>query len=496
MAHHKPNIILISMDTVRQDHLSCYGYHRMTTPNIDRIARHGVLYENAFSAAPWTPPSHASIFTGKYPSHHKTLGKDIRFKKENTSIAEILNQAGYQTIGLTCCQILGHGSEFERGFDEYFELREPSLSDIKNLNRSILKDLARTMIYGSDEGTFQATQMIKSSLTRIQKSEKPFFLFVNYFSCHTPYDPPRHFKQRFCKEFSEKESYVKKILLKTLLGSKFGGSPGKQTSLRKLRWIANGGGGFSFAAGQITISKEEWEIVKAWYDAEIAYLDYNLGNLFHFLQSENIYDNTFVVITSDHGENFGEHGLAVHPLCLYDTLLRVPLIISCPSLIPEGRRIPSLVSTIDIFPTLLDISKTQSFEEDIQGRSLFPFDDRRIHDFICAEYGGLHTQGFGGLKAWNLTPATKKGLLKIDKGCKCIRDSTYKYILWADKQELYNISNDPQETVNIAHKNPRIVESLREKMEKTIDISYFGPHKLPVDGKQKAIDRLKALGYI
>ena len=488
-----PNIILVVMDTVRADHVSCYSHHRKTTPNIDRIAKHGVLYENAFTAAPWTPPSHASIFTGKYPSHHRTIGKNVRLNKENTSLTEILSRIGYRSIGITCCPILGLGSGFEKGFHEFIELKPASLLDFK-LEKLWAKDYSRTLIYGPDKGTYQATEIIKNFLKKKYAKKAPFFLFINYFNAHIPYDPPRPFKKRFCSSFDQSRFYVEEFLLTKILGKTTERISNHDLDLKKLKWIASGGGGFSFAAGEISVSKTEWEIIKSWYDGEVAYIDYQIGNLVHFLQEKDIFDNTFLIVTSDHGENFGEHGLAGHPLCLYDSLLHIPLIISCPALIPKGKRISSLVSTVDIFPTLLDVLNIKNFRNEIQGRSLLPFEDRKIHDFICAEYGPLRTGGFAGLNAWKISSTTKTKLAKIDKGCKCIRNLTYKYILWSDKEELYNIRDDPFEQVNISHECPEKAKLLKKKLENTVDVSYFGPEEFKE--RQEVLDRLKALGYI
>ncbi len=496
MEHRPPNIILVVMDTVRADHLSCYGYHRKTTPNIDGIAKHGILYENGFSAAPWTPPSHASIFTGKYPSHHKTLGKDICLRKENTTIAEALSNNGYVTFGLTCCQILGHGSGFEKGFAQYAEVQESSLPSLIKRENSHARDLLRKIIYGPDKGTHQATQEIKNFIRMRRTRDRPFFVFVNYFTAHTPYDPPNPFKKKFCEEFDESKLYLKELLVNKVLRRSTEKIVGNNLDFQKLKWMASGGGGFSFAAKEVSVNDAEWRILKSWYDGEIAYLDQQIGNLVDFLHENDVFDNTCLIVTSDHGENFGEHGLAVHPLCLYDSLLRVPLIISCPVLIPQGGRLPGLVSLVDIYPTILEMANVRNHREDVDGKSLFPFGTPKIHDFACAEYGSLRSQGFGGLNAWSLKSSTRDKLLKIDRGCKSIRTSEHKYILWSDKEELYNIRDDPKEQMDISKDYPDIAQNLKKQLESTIDVSYLGPKDFPHKQKKQILDRLRALGYV
>lgn len=497
MKQKSPNIILIVMDTVRADHLSYYGYHRDTTPNIDKIAEQGTLYDNAFSTAPWTPPSHASVFTGKYPSHHKTMGRNVCLKTENTTVAEVLSENGYRTLGVTCCQILGLGSGFEKGFSRFIEIRESSLTGLIKRKGSLAKDFLRKMIYGPDKGTYQATEEIKNFIKSNNKAKSsPFFVFVNYFTCHTPYDPPSPFKKRYCNEFNESRFYFQELLLNKTLKRTSEKISNSDIDFQRLKWIASGGGGFSFAVKEISVSEAEWKAVESWYDGELAYLDRQIGHLVDFLQEAGIFDNTLLIITSDHGENFGDHGLAVHPLCLYDSLLRVPLIISYPVSMPRKKKISSVVSLVDIYPTILEAAKAKEHKANVDGKSLFPFGEQKIHDFVCAEYGALHTHGFGGLQAWSLSSSTRNKLLKIDKGCKSIRNSRYKYILWDDKEELYDIRNDPKEQVDISSQHPEVIQELKKQLESTIDISYVGPKDFPKGQERQILNRLRALGYV
>jgi len=452
------------------------------------------LYENAFSAAPWTPPSHASIFTGKYPSRHKTLGKEIRLKSENTTIAESL-AIKYDTLGVTCCQILGLGSGFEKGFTHYAEVVESSLVRlIKRRRISELKDFIWRMVRGPDKGTSQATEMIKA-FTKQSHRDRPFFVFVNYFTAHTPYDPPSPFKGRFCNEFDESSLYLQELLANSLLGLTTEKISKRTTDMRKLQWIASGGGGFSFSVKEASVSREEWEIIRAWYDGEIAYLDSHIGNLVQSLKENGILDDTLLLLTSDHGENFGDHGLAVHPLCLYDSLLRVPLIMKYPDIAPTNQKIQGLVSLVDLYPTMTQAAQVKDTQV-IDGKSLFQSDKDGTHDFVCAEYGALHTEAFGGLNAWSLPESTRNKLTKIDRGCKAIRTSTFKYILWRDREELYNIRDDPDELLDISKEHPQVTKELKKKLANTVDLSYAGAREFPKEQKKQIIDRLKALGYV
>ena len=484
----KPNVILVVMDAVRADHLSCYGYHRQTSPNIDNLAKKGVLFENAFSTAEWSYPSHASIFTGKYPSFHKTLGKDVCLHKENTTIAEILSASGYQTIGLSGNDLLSPINGFSRGFQNYI------VYDVHYEIRSILKimkknpkDFARTLIYGRDGYTFQNIEQIKEFLKK-RKKEKPFFLFTNLYNSHAPYNPPRPFKKHFCHNLYRPKLSIMELVFHMIFRHPGGKIP--NFDIRKLNLIANDHGQYSFMAKEFQVSEEEWKVVKSWYDGEILYLDYRIGELVEFLQSEGIFENTLLVITSDHGENFGEHGLASHQFCLYDSLIHVPLIMVYPDIIPRGRRISNMVSHLDIFPTILNLLNIKGYRNDIQGKSLFPFNDRKIHDFICAECGESVRS--------RLEVSLRSKLKAYDKGYKCLRTKSYKYIISADqKEELYNVKKDPLEKVNIAEKYPDQTKYFKKQLENTIDISFFGPKEFPATkDREEILKRLQSLGYI
>jgi len=485
-----PNVVLVVMDAVRADHLSCYGYRRKTSPNIDCLAKKGVLFERAFSTAEWSYPSHASIFTGKYPSHHSTLGKDIFLHKENTTIAEILSWNGYQTIGLSSNELLSPINGFNKGFQKYFVFDiPPKIRSVFGSIKQSPKDFARTFIYGGDGYTYRNIEKIKGFLKNCRR-EEPFFLFTNLYNCHAPYNPPRPFKEHFCGSLDRPPFYTMEFIFHMIFGHPGGKIPG--FNVQKLNLIASEGGQYSFMAKEFQMSEKEWEVIKSWYDGEILYLDYRIGELIDFLQDREILENTLLIITSDHGENFGEHGLASHQFCLYDTLIHVPLIMVYPDVIPRGRKISSLVSHIDIFPTILNLLNIKGYRHDIQGKSLFPFKDRKIHDFVCAECGESVTSRLVG--TWK-----KYGhkLKPYDKGSKCLRTEDYKYILSADQnEELYDIQKDPLEKVNIANEHPDKTKCFRKQLENAIDISFFGPREFAKQEREKILNKLQALGYI
>lgn len=504
MSRISPNIILIVMDTARADHLSSYGYHRNTSPNMDKIAEQGVLFENAFSAAIWSPPSHASIFTGKYPSYHKTLGRNTYLAKVNTTLAEILGANGYSTMGITNCGLLGLGTGFEKGFQKYIEpsryLTRPkqldkadTLSMLLELLTHSPRDFVRTLVFGPDQYSSRTTEIIKGFIRGKQANKKPFFLFVNYFNCHAPYDPPRPFKGRFCKEFTEPRLYIMEFILERIFGKTRQRVPDKDLDIKKLKYIAAGASEarFRYMAKELQISEKEWEVIRSWYDGEIAYLDYCIGGLINFLRNEGIFDNTLIIITADHGEDFGEHGLASHHFGLYDSLLHVPLIMSHPSLIPRKKRLQQVVSTIDIFPTVLSLCNI-SAKDEIQGKRLDPFEKRKIHDFVCAECGESVTK----LRPFEMFSSK---LRSVDRGSKCIRNAAFKYIFYpGGREELYHTVNDPLEENNIVHDRPDKAKYLKTQIERMLDIAYFGAKEPFRDEKDRneMMKRLRALGYV
>lgn len=495
----KPNVILIVMDTVRADHLSTYGYARKTSPNIDKIAKEGVMFENAFSAAPWSPPSHASIFTGKYPSHHGTLGKNVFLNKDSIVLAEILSLNGYKTIGINSCEMIGSKSGLNRGFQEYIETYEmpdyiiplariiPNLKPIVDMFRCI----KGKMIYGQDKYTCETNEIVKRWIKRnFDGNKNPFFLFVNYFNCHPTYNPPRYFKKKFVEDFDRSRLYLKELLY-NFFGKTTERIANSNLNIRKLHYIAKIYGAYSFMAKELQVSKEEWEVIKAWYDGEISYLDYRIGELVDFLDKENIYDNTLLIITADHGENFGDHNLAGHFFCVYDSLLHVPLVLRYPDLIQKGKRMSNLASTVDIFPTVLDVLGVTNGPKDIQGASLYPFEDREIHNFVCAELGKSITS----IDEIRSVPQSFK-LKKLDRGLKCIRTKEYKYILSSEgKEELYDVKNDPSEEINISAAYPNKTKYLKKQLEKALDISYYGPEEYLAKERAEILDRLRRLGY-
>lgn len=319
----KPNIVLITLDTVRADHLSAYGYPRRTTPNIDQLASRGVLFENAISAAPWTLPSTASIFTGLLPHQH---GADS-YRPMDTiraTIAEVLRKRGYETAGFNANYSYGQGAwGLAKGFDLYDGDR---LTISYNLSRTLVGRLLIQPIY---EHFIRYDVFFRRDAKSLNKdvfrwldnqSGHPFFLYVNYLDAHDPYwsTPP------YNKIFGKYSSHMAR---RQSFGEGF----------YHMKPLA--------AADQSSLI--------AGYDNSLAYTDAQVGELLKRLASTPNWKNTYVLLTSDHGEAFGEHGFYRHGCDLHLEEIHVPLVIAGPG-IPEGKRIFQPVGNRRVFATALD----------------------------------------------------------------------------------------------------------------------------------------------
>lgn len=304
----QPNIILISLDTTRADHLSPYGYHR-PTPNLEAFARDSILFENAYSQAPWTTASHMSIFTSLYPTVHRITHEamnDVRI-----TLTHHLKEHGYQTAAFVEATALDRRYGFSDGFDIY-RMKSDDPSAAVNNKR------AREWLGSRDKS-------------------RPFFLFLHYYDIHRKYDPPAPYNRLYCETCDP--------ALDALIVGPYG----------KAKRIAQ---------------SDLYNLI-ALYDGEIRYVDDRIKELMDFLKQQGLYTDTLIVLLGDHGEGFLEHGLMDHGNSLYQELLHVPLIVKMPGDARAGTRIKSQVRLIDVFPTFLDLLSIRT-NSVLQGASLLP----------------------------------------------------------------------------------------------------------------------------
>lgn len=441
----RPNILWIVMDTARADHLSCYGYNRKTTPNIDRIASEGVLFENAISAAPWTLPSHASMFTGMFPSRHGADGEHVYLADEFLTIAEVLSSHGYRTFGYSNNHFLYPYHNLTQGFGT-LEVTEWGRKFRKELADSLLINAARLQVPGlvgtSDAGAHRTNRMVEKWITDSHNSNTSFFIFINYMEVHSPYgDTP--YSGHFLGSTNRKEA------------GRANQNP------------------YPYISGKVEMSDRDFEMLRALYDGDMLYLDYRMNQLFDHLRQLGIMDDTVLIITSDHGENFGEHRLLGHVLCVYDTLLHIPLIIRYPKLFPPKLRIQEQVQTVDILPTILDIVGIDRSEaQDIQGHSLLQAqNEQHGSPFTVAEIGTplyfLHD-----LIAESIKFDTSGSIRRL----KTIRTDEFKYIWSSDgRDELYNIREDPGELNNLIEIRSEDAKKLKDTLGEWLDsFEHYG----------------------
>ncbi|MFT7669204.1 MAG: arylsulfatase A-like enzyme [Planctomycetota bacterium] len=295
----RPNVLVILIDTLRADRVGCYGNERGLTPTLDSIAAAGILFADSMSAASWTLPSHASLFTSTYPSQHGVWDDQV-LPAELPTIAEVLRDAGYRTAAFTEGGFMNVAHGFARGH---------SLHDSKERDCSITYDLA--------------AQWINARTT-------PYYAFVHSYQVHSPHNPPAEFRERFVRPYS-------------------GELPPVIDSPR-----------YKWGRGTALPNEKDASYVTDLYDAEVAYVDQQIGLMLERLRETGALDNTLVVITSDHGEEFFEHGASTHGFSLYQEQLHVPLILHWPGHFEGGLVIDHQVHSLDIAPTIAQAARVQA----------------------------------------------------------------------------------------------------------------------------------------
>lgn len=328
-----PNVLLITLDTERAASLSLYGYSKVTSPNLDRLAVSSTVFEWAIAPSPWTLPAHASLFTGR-PAHRVSADWKTPLDLTSPTLAERLRDRGYRTGGFVA-NLLYCGYDFglDRGFIHYddYVVSPIEFALSSSLGRRLSNSTALRQIAGYRDvaGRKTAADLNRSFFGWLDRSGgRPFFAFINYWDAHEPYLPPEPFGERFGagrnhRDFSRATLAIRQVTT-------------EDYKRRKMPPEA--------------LAEE-----RAAYDASIAYLDQELGSLFAELEKRGLLDSTLLIITADHGEQFGEHDQFVHGNTLYIQLLRVPLLLRLPSRIPAGVRVPEAVSLQDVPATILHL---------------------------------------------------------------------------------------------------------------------------------------------
>jgi arylsulfatase A-like enzyme len=384
------------------------------------------------------------MFTGMFPSKHGTDGEHQWLEDDFQTIAEVLNSYGYQTFGYSNNPFVSHRNNLSQGFDT-FEATPGGMiaadSELADLLRANFAWREVQNILLMDDGARRTNEVVKRWIADAHQAETPFFVFINYMEAHRPYRPPRDYAMPYL---------------------------GKDVSLARAMSVNQKP--HAYITGRVEMGAGDFELLRALYDGEISYLDFRMGQLFDYLRELEILDDTVLIITSDHGENFGEHHLSGHQLCIYDTLLHVPLVIRYPGLFEAGLRVSEQVQLTDIFPTILDIVAIEQGSEEIQGYSLL---ERREggNSFAIAEYA-IGLLWLDWLKESN----SQFDVSKYTRRLKTVRTEEFKYIWASDgRDELYNIRQDPEELNNLIETMPEKAVELKALLKEWLN--SFEPYR-------------------
>ncbi len=431
------NVIFIVLDTVRADRLGCYSNSSDLTPEIDRFAKDAVLFENAFSHAPWTLPSIASLFTSRYPAQHGaggSLGKFKILQNDAVTLAEVFQRAGVVTGAIVNVFLLSEKFGMTQGFET-----------------------VDAYVTGNNIDVRRAGPTTSAALRWIdQHKNKPFFLFVHYFDPHLIYNPPQPFRRRFadpqdCNTTDYIFGTVRDMV--ELRRNQTSPPPDKIARLEKL------------------------------YNGEIAYTDSEVGKLIDGISQRGLDKNTIIVITADHGEEFLDHGGFEHGHTLYDELLHIPLIVRAPAITTKkespvkAKRVPDTVRSIDVAPTLCELAGIPGDSAFI-GQSLVPF------------LQGSHQQ--------LSRPVLSQGNMWGPSGTAWRKDGL-KLILQSSSPEvqLFNIRTDPQEQENLANQQPEHRDAMIADLRLILQtISNQRPGETAPVLTEDEIQRLRSLGYV
>lgn len=458
-----PNILLIVMDATRARNLSCYGYERTTTPNLDQLAENSVLYEQAITSAGWSLPAHASLFTGLYASRHGADDQHKYLEPEHLTLAEILSAHGYHALAFCENPYVGPATGLDRGFQWFNRSFNTSVKPVFK-KAEIFKRKFRNAIAqvqgGHDSGAANINRHVLESLRRLKSEPKPFFMFLHYEDTHAPYRLPKSFA-RFLPKGVDLQSamQVNQDPWKHLIDPK-------------------------------KMQESDFEILRALYDNELYYVDYRIGQILNELKAMQIFDNTMVVVTADHGENLGDHGMMAHKYCLYDTLMHVPLIIHYSAGATKPGHVQHQVQTLDLVPTILNmLGETDSdLFRSLQGYDLLSSHRR---EFTIAEQSRPDLSKF-------YTRFPGVDVSRFDRALTMIRDDHYKYIWASDgKHELYDRVADPNEQYNLI----QILVSMAANLQDRLDQWKSGfkpaePSTPAPEFDQEVVERLQALGYL
>ncbi|RJP79697.1 MAG: hypothetical protein C4524_04795 [Candidatus Zixiibacteriota bacterium] len=444
-----PHVFLLVIDTARADHFSCYGYPFDTTPHIDRIAAEGLLCTQAYSASNWTPISHISIFTGKYPTQHAN-GNLPHMPESLLSLTEVLNRQGYFCSATYENPLAGRSVNLTQGFDWDFGV----IHDVWVYPAPLR--LWDEFVH-NDDGAHATLATARRTFEWVERQGGHLFLYVNLAEPHTPYRINEPYFSRFTENLDwDRVHSINEVL--------------KFCATQSL--IIRDSSAF---AGW---TRESLALLRAAYDSELAYDDYQIGKLAADLQRRGLWDQTFFILTSDHGEVLGRHASLGHEYLLSNPALQIPMIFRNPAALPP-RVTPDFASNVDVLPTVLSLMGLEGYiPPEVEGVNLAgpaPAPDRPL--FIA----NLH-QG----DQYSLI--TREHKLIVDYGDPQGRIRT------ADTL-LFDLSMDRKELKDLYDLRPGLRDSLLVCLNGWIERTWIEPEdRLQVSAE--ALAGMKALGYV
>jgi arylsulfatase A-like enzyme len=325
-----PDVVLVSIDSLRPDHLGCYGYARSTSPTIDALARDGARFETAVSSTSWTLPAHAALFTGLFDSAHGVVDNGLALDGRHVTLAEVLRDSGWRTAGFFGGPYLHPVFGLSQGFDTWTSCMSDDLADGESLQKDFVTATASSHADVTGPRTLAA---VRAWLDAID--ERPFFLFVHLWDVHYDYLPPREYLEQF--------------------------DPGYTGSL-DLRDLPRN------AAIHSGMPARDLEHLIAAYDGEIRFTDDVLRDVLAALETNGRLANTLVVITADHGQEFFEHGDKGHQRTLFEEVVRVPLVVRWPGHVAASTLVREPVRLIDVAPTIASFAGARM--PDVHGRDV------------------------------------------------------------------------------------------------------------------------------
>lgn len=428
------NLVLVSIDTLRADHLGAYGYARATSPGIDALGRESLLFERCYSQSPSTAPSHMTLLTGVLPPVHGVRnwgkpGRELRLSDALPTLATLLSRAGYRTAAHVAGGHVHAAFGFDQGFDAWSSV---------------------------DWGDLDTAGLAMAGLAR-QKPRKPFFWFVHSYEVHGPYVPGREYAKLFADP-----AYAGRIPVSREELAALAGSGAWEKSFNPF-----------WSRVDLKSAADMRQLVDL-YDAGIRRMDDNLALFLRRFRDAGLDQNTLLILVSDHGEEFMDHGGLQHGAHLYDEALRVPLLMRFPRGV-SARRVPGVARLLDVLPTVLDLLGV-STPSHVQGESLLSLlmDNARSRPVYANE------------PAW---------------GIQSLRVGTMKYIHHKDSEELYDLGNDPGERQNLLDAKDQAERyAWRQRVDRILEAcltlgARFRPGPKPeLDPETRK--ELEALGYI